>query len=155
MSVEIIGWNEYQEFLMEWKDCGTRLRGKELHLFHPTFRKLLEKDKNIFDSPIYLDYTESFSHFPVTQGIYFCIRAVEYSNACEIWYIGKALNFQNRWRNHHKFQALRAIKGVFVYFLQLEDYSKEQINRMERIYIEMLCPVFNDTSSPEKHLRVA
>lgn len=153
MSIEIIGIKEYQKLIKEHEEAGFTFCGNEIHCFHPTFISLIDKlvhPKNV----VLLDYLESFSEFPTNQGIYFCSRNC-ISSSKEIWYVGKAGNFRNRWKNHHKLQALKAIQEVVVYCLPFDEYSREEIDQAERAYIQMLRPVFNDTSKPEKHLRVA
>lgn len=148
MSIEILGLQEYKQLL---KDAGFTFSGNEIHCFHPKFVGLLEKPCEA----IYLDYLDSFEEFPTNQGIYFCVRLTAFLGHSEIWYIGKAGNFRSRWKNHHKFEALKAIQDVVIFCLPLDGYSKDEIATAERIYIEMLKPVFNNTSKPEKHLRVA
>jgi hypothetical protein len=153
VSVEVIGWNEYQEKLRIWESPAKFGIGSETHVFHPEFMKILE-EKVPSQNQIFLDYLDSFSEFPTNQGIYFCVRKIIFFPP-EIWYIGKAGNFRNRWKNHHKLEALRAIQDVIVYCLPLDDYSKDQIDYAEKAYIKMLTPVFNNTSKPEKYLSLA
>ena len=153
MSIEIIGAQEYKQLLELYKNDP--LCGNEIHTFHPTFVKILNKKVDVMNNFILLDYVENFSEFPTNQGIYFCARSPLFTSNCEIWYVGKAGNFRNRWKNHHKLEALKALKNVGVFCLTLDHYSKDEIATAERIYIEMLKPVFNNTSKPEKHLRVA
>lgn len=148
MSIKIIGWEEYQKLL---KETSFEFSGNEIHCFHPTFVKLLDK----FYDVIFLDYLESIKEFPVNQGIYFCVRSTAFLGHSEVWYVGKAKNFRSRWASHHKINALKAIQDVAIYCIPLANYSEKEISEAERIYIEMLKPVFNDTSKPEKHLRVA
>lgn len=151
MSIEIIGLKEYERFMEISKQGGFALHGTELHLFHEKFIDMIDCEVE----PIYLDSIEDFfNDIPQTQGIYFCARVVPFF-AKEVWYVGKTLNFKARWKNHHKFHALRTIKDVLIYCLPLQGYTKEQISQAERIYINMLTPVFNDTSKPEKYLRCA
>ena len=154
MSIEIIGLREYQEMIERNKAVGFTFSGNEIHCFHAEFVSLLDEKISRSNHVIFLDYIDSFSEFPTNQGIYFCVRWSTGSEK-EIWYIGKASNFRNRWRNHHKFQALRAIQDVTVFCLCLDGYSQQQIDYAEKAYIKMLKPVFNNTSQPEKHLRIA
>lgn len=138
-EIDVIGWCEYKFRVLSrrnFKPCD----------FHADFIKMI----NYLDfQKIHLDSISSFAVFPESRGIYFCARN------SEVWYVGKASNFRSRWRNHHKLQALKAIQEVVVYCLPLDEYSREEIDQAERAYIQMLRPVFNDTSKPEKHLRVA
>lgn len=154
MSIEIIGWNEYQNLIARNKQQGFLFSGNEIHYFHREFINLLEESINLEDNIIMLDHIQSFSDFPSGKGIYFCARWTHPSNK-EIWYVGKTQNFRSRWRNHHKYQALRTIQEVIVYCLPLDNYSDNQISKAEQIYIDMLKPIFNNTSNPEKHLRIA
>jgi hypothetical protein len=148
MSIEIIGSSEYKKLL---KEAGFKFCGNEVHYFHPQFVALLDNQCET----IYLDYLDSFEEFPTSQGIYFCVRLTAFLGHSEVWYVGKAGNFRNRWKSHHKFEALKAIQDVAIFCLPLDGHSKDEISCAERIYIEMLKPVFNDTSKPEKHLRIA
>lgn len=142
MSIEIIGLREYQEYIDAFGDDALNTR----YFFHPDFIwKVLEKD-----SRIELMGLEDFRCFPESQGIYFCIRSLR-----EIWYIGKSSNFRKRWKRHHKFEALKAIQDVCIYFLSLEDSSAFAISNAEQAYIKMLKPAFNNTSKPEKYLSIA
>lgn len=151
MSIEIIGSKEYQEFMAMNKDGGFTLYGTELHLFHKKFIDMLDNEVE----PIFLDYIEDFSSdIPKRQGIYFCARVIPFF-AKEVWYVGKTVNFKSRWKNHHKLQALKAIKDVLLYCLPLDNYSGKEIIEAENAYINMLTPVFNNTSNPEKYLSVA
>lgn len=154
MSIEIIGLQEYQDLIERSKKAGYTFSGNEIHCFHAEFVGLLDSKMPSIDYVIYLDHIKSFSDFPTDQGIYFCVRWSTGSEK-EIWYVGKAGNFRNRWKNHHKFHALRAIQEVVVYCLPLEGYSQQQIDYAERAYIKMLTPVFNNTSKPEKYLSIA
>lgn len=147
MSIKIRGAVEFNQLL---KSASFKYCGNEVHCFHPQFVSLIDA----YCESIYLDYLDSFEEFPESQGIYFCVRLTVFKDP-EVWYVGKAGNFRNRWKNHHKFEALKAIQDVVVFCLPLDGYSKDEIATAERIYIEMLKPVFNDTSKPEKHLRVA
>ena len=148
MNIEIVGLQEYQELLIQ---ANFEFSGNEIHAFHPDFVRLIDGLYNT----IHLDYLESFLEFPTNQGIYFCVRLTALCGHSEVWYVGKAGNFRNRWKNHHKLEALKAIQDVVVYCLPLDNYSREEISYAEQIYIAMLKPVFNNTSKPEKHLRVA
>lgn len=154
MSIEIIGLQEYRDLIERNKKAGYTFSGNEIHCFHSEFVNLLDSKITSINHVIFLDYVESFSEFPTNQGIYFCVRWSTGSEK-EIWYVGKAGNFRNRWKNHHKIQALKAIQDVTIFCLSLDSYSREQINYAEQAYIKMLQPVFNNTSKPEKHLRVA
>lgn len=154
MNIEIIGLQEYQDLIERNKKVGFTFSGNEIHYFHAEFVSLLSDKIPNSDHVIFLDYVESFSEFPTNQGIYFCVRWST-GSAKEIWYVGKAGNFRNRWMNHHKLQALKAIQDVTIFCLCLDGYSHQQIDHAERVYIKMLRPVFNNTSNPEKHLRVA
>lgn len=153
MSIEIIGSKEYQNLINKHKGAFT-LCGNEIHCFHDEFIDLIDKRVDPVKGIILLDYLQSFQEFPTNQGIYFCARTHGSVNK-EIWYVGKARNFRARWKNHHKMQALKAIQEITIYCLHLDDYSCEEVSKAERAYIDMLRPVFNDTSKPEKHLRLA
>jgi hypothetical protein len=154
VSIEIVGLREYQELIKAEKAKGFTFCGNEIHHFHRQFISMIDSIVDPVKEAILLDYLESFQEFPTNQGIYFCARTHGSVNR-EIWYVGKASNFRKRWKNHHKLQALKAIQEITVYCLSLDGYSCEEISKAERAYIDMLKPVFNDTSKPEKYLSVA
>jgi hypothetical protein len=138
-EIDVIGSCEYKFKVLSrsnFKPCD----------FHADFIKAID----YFKFPkIYLDSVNSFNAFPESRGIYFCTRN------SEVWYVGKANNFRSRWRNHHKLEALKTIKDVVIYFQEIDKFSSEEIHKAEQEYIEMLQPVFNNTSNPEKYLRIA
>ena len=138
-EIDVIGWCEYKFRLLSrrnFKPCD----------FHADFIEMINHSDF---QKIHLDSISSFAVFPESRGIYFCTRN------SEVWYVGKAGNFRSRWRNHHKLEALRTIKNVVIYFQSIQGFSSEEIHKAEQEYIEMLQPVFNNTSNPEKHLRFA
>jgi hypothetical protein len=163
-SIEIIGRDEYRQHIRKLSEKKYSFLNLDLEFLpHADFVRLLRTkiadmcDLNDLDNEvehiICLDLLESFSEFPTEQGVYFCIRRGYKSPG--VWYVGKANNFRARWSNHHKFNALRTIQDVSVWCLPLPDYSKKELDFVERAYIEILKPVFNNTSNPEKHLKVA
>lgn len=92
-------------------------------------------------------HPEDIDEFPSSQGIYFCCRRTdEYFGRSEIWYIGKANNFRQRWKNHHKIPALKSIRFVSIYFLPIPNVSERELCEIERKYINLFAPVFNDVS---------
>jgi hypothetical protein len=114
--------------------------------FHSDFIKGLEYIEDWQNGMgILLEETDMLKEW---QGIYFCCREVNhfFPELSEIWYIGKSLNFRQRWRNHHKFQALKSIKFISIYFLRLEGWSESDISKLERRYIDLFKPVFNDAT---------
>ena len=135
-EIEIIGSSEYKFKYLS--PC----------YFHPDFILMLDFQEPSLQK-IALDEIKNFAGFPQSGGIYFCVRDQE------VWYIGKASNFRSRWQNHHKLEALKTITNVVVYFLPIYGFSNEEIHKAEQEYIEMLQPVFNNTSNPEKYLTVA
>lgn len=157
MSIEIVGMREYQEFAQTLLDPN-RISQLESRYFHTQFMRLLSKrieDRKNGDhfGIEWIPYLFGHDRYPQNQGIYFCSRDI--STESEIWYIGKAGNFRARWRNHHKYHALKAIQDVYITFLFLDGYSQKEISIAEQMYIDMLKPAFNNTSKPEKHLRLA
>ena len=156
MSIEIIGAQEYQWFMHENRQNIIEHDKNKAHIFHPYFIHLLDTNTCGEVSWVFLDDMQDFSEFSTNQGIYFCLRySATSTKSREIWYVGMAGNFRSRWKNHHKFQPLKAIQNVAVVCLHLDNYSRQEISEAERIYIDMLNPVFNNTSKPEKHLRIA
>lgn len=135
-EIEIIGSSEYK--FKKIKPCE----------FHSDFTLMLDWQEPKLKK-ICLDTAHSFAVFPESGGIYFCVRD------SEVWYIGKANNFQSRWRNHHKLEALKTIKGIVIFFMPVYRFSDAEIHKAEQEYIQMLQPVFNNTSRPEKYLRLA
>ena len=81
---------------------------------------------------------------PSIPAIYFCVRRTGVHIDGEIWYIGKTGNLNSRWRNHHKQRALEAIDANWLYFQPMVGVSDADISLLERIYILMFEPVFND-----------
>lgn len=146
MTIEIIGEAEYEGFMH-----GGILIGSEKHVFHKPFASLLDC-RIPRDHSIPLDQWWKPSDMPTTGGIYFCKRST-FCSWDEFWYVGKALNFRERWQKHHKLATLMAIQDVYVCCLPIEA-SKEEISRLERIYINMLAPVFNDNSRQNDVMRV-
>lgn len=147
---KILGASDYYNFLLATK-CA--LRGLELHAFHETFSRLilaLDYPFAFFDDSNE-DY-DSFEYLPKFKGIYFCIRQIR-GMPDEVWYVGKTNNFYARWKSHHKYEALKVLGDIFVYCVPMEECSDDEIAMFEKAYIEMLTPVFNNTSKPEKHLR--
>ena len=149
MSINIIGKAEYEKY------CKTMpCRGTDSHYFHYEFVNLLKSDHDVGYATIEVeDPDEDFRDcIPEGKGIYFCCRGILYTN-CEVWYVGKTNNFIRRWGDHHKYEALKTLRDVEIYFLPLDDYLDTAIDEAERGYIDMLTPVFNGTSKPDRHLR--
>jgi len=156
----IVGLNEYQKLVFSLVSEGVSVRSEYPLCFHDIFVRFLSEmcplSQRISIEENSID--EIHLKFPAKRGIYFCLRTVigfrldGFKN--EVWYVGKSGNFRERWKSHHKFEALKAIKNVAVCWLPLEDYSDEQLSYAEEVYIYMLQPVFNGTSKPERCLVV-
>jgi hypothetical protein len=145
----ILGLAEYQKTYLKEVRNGLEPVDYENLYFHAQFTSLLRRQVEL-EKVVPLDSEYSFE-FSKKRGIYFCVR-LGYGGD-EVWYVGKTGDFKSRWKAHHKLQALRAIKWVYVYCLPLEGYSDEELDYAERVYIYMLKPAFNGTSDPDKHLR--
>lgn len=81
---------------------------------------------------------------PPIPAIYFCIRREGCLLDEEIWYIGKTTNLNSRWKSHHKQSALESVGATWLYFQPMIGVSNEDISLLERLYILMFEPVFND-----------
>jgi len=148
MSIDIIGKAEYEKFRE-----AHGLAGTELHDFHNEFViKLMLLGLETTSIEVEFPDDNFKDCIPEGKGIYFCCRGVAYSNH-EVWYVGKTNNFIRRWVDHHKYEALKALRDVQIYFLSLDDYLDTAIDEAEKNYIAMLTPVFNGTSKPDRHLR--
>ena len=144
---------DYQEMVKYGHESiAEQLDGHFLHNGFVTTMHLNQEHVQIWSDCL----DENLPFLPTLQGIYFCCRNNNFcSGKSEIWYIGKARNFRERWKNHHKLNALKALKFVSLYLLPLPDITNYELCRIEREYINLFQPVFNDTSSPERNLRVA
>ena len=149
MSIDIIGKAEYDKFREDHA-----LGRSDPHYFHHEFVNKLKFHHDIEATSIEVeDPDEDFRDcIPEGKGIYFCCREIGYTNG-EVWYVGKTNNFIRRWRDHHKYEALKTLRHVEIFFLPLDDYLDTAIDEAERSYIDMLTPVFNGTSKPDKHIR--
>jgi predicted GIY-YIG superfamily endonuclease len=87
-----------------------------------------------------------------SQGIYFCLRQVASAYyelgdfLDEIVYIGKTINIQQRFSQHHKkdaFDFLDVYKVLFISY-NPDFYSESDLLWAERQYIDMLKPILND-----------
>ena len=141
MILDILNWTmEKSEDYVETKKRGLCIPTEvNPQWFHEDFIHLMRG--SLENYPV-----EQRNEFPDTQGIYFCCRSGRRYHPEEIWYIGKAKNFRQRWRDHHKLDSLKAIRFVEVFFLELEDWRDADICEFERKYIDMFRPVFNDVS---------
>lgn len=122
--------------------------GLDSHYLHNGFVRYLNQNQDCvhsYYSPDFHPY--DLDHFPTSQGIYFCCRrADDFYGQYEIWYIGKANDFRQRWKNHHKIPALRSIGFIGIYFLPIPNATEQELYQIERKYINLFTPVFNDVS---------
>ena len=80
---------------------------------------------------------------PSSPAIYFCCQGFS-EEPFELWYIGKTNNLNSRWKNHHKFNPLKAVGVNQILYQDVTDLSDSEINILERLYITMYFPRFND-----------
>ena len=141
-------WHEAVNWTLEKSPKYQELKHYEIRpqCFHHDFiqnLKYVADWQNGMD--ILLEETDMLEEW---QGIYFCCREIHcfFPEMAEIWYIGKSSNFRQRWKNHHKSQALKSIKFISIYFLRLKGWTESDISKLERRYIDLFKPVFNDAT---------
>lgn len=121
----------------------------DFHFLHDGFVDAMHQNQDCVEIYGNLEdlQKEDFDNLPTSQGIYFCCRRPDYYYGnSEIWYIGKANNLRQRWKNHHKMPVLKSIRFVSIYFLPIPNVSERQLYEIERKYINLFAPVFNDVS---------
>jgi hypothetical protein len=113
-------------------------------IFDRSFTKSMFGEESLFTHQLDL---ESFPHglreLPSFPAIYFCCEAIN-MEPFELWYIGKTQNLNARWKNHHKFNPLKAVGVDEIRYQNVSDLSDADINILERLYITMYFPKFND-----------
>lgn len=83
---------------------------------------------------------------PECSAIYFAIARDQ------VLYIGLATNLRNRWQNHHRLSQLEAINKRCEVKLFWLSCAQNQLNELERQYIEYYCPTLNQTKVPERQI---
>ncbi|MDX2212599.1 MAG: GIY-YIG nuclease family protein [Oculatellaceae cyanobacterium bins.114] len=84
---------------------------------------------------------------PECSAIYFAI-ARDY-----VLYVGQATNLRNRWQgNHHRLPQLEAINRRYEVKLFWLSCNQNQLNDLERQYIDYYCPALNQTKIPKRKL---
>lgn len=89
-------------------------------------------------------FPKDLKDLPNLPAIYFCCEEGTLLEPCDLWYIGKTSNLNSRWQNHHKFNALKAVGVDTLYYYLLPELSNADISILERLYITMFFPRFND-----------
>lgn len=74
--------------------------------------------------------------FPRKPCIYFAV-----DSASQVQYVGRSINANNRWKDHHKYDSLSKLKRVKIYFLVLEAESFLAI--VEDFFIKLFNPPLN------------
>jgi hypothetical protein len=90
-----------------------------------------------------------------SQGIYFCLREAplikseQFDYFHEIIYVGKTINIEQRFSQHHKKEAFKFLGIDRVIFVGYNPkyYSESDLLWAERQYINMLKPILNDCSA--------
>jgi hypothetical protein len=122
----------------------------ELHRqdLHRTFWKFLYDHVEKFPDGYNLSWPctipSELKSLPSIPAIYFCVRRDGAASDEEIWYIGKTSNLNTRWKSHHKQRALEAVGATWLHFQPMVGISDSDISLLERIYILMFEPAFND-----------
>lgn len=83
---------------------------------------------------------------PECSAIYFAIARDQ------ILYVGLATNLRNRWHNHHRLPQLEAVNKRCEVTLFWLNCAQNQLNELERQYIEYYCPTLNQTKVPERQI---
>lgn len=83
---------------------------------------------------------------PECAGIYFVI------SRDLVLYVGLATNLRNRWQNHHRLPQLQAVNKRNEVYLFWLTCTQNQLNDLERQYIEHYCPVLNQTKVPQRQI---
>jgi hypothetical protein len=83
---------------------------------------------------------------PESCAIYFAI-------ACDqVLYVGLATNLRSRWQNHHRLPQIEAINKRCEVRLFWLGCAQNELNDLERQYIEYYCPTLNQTKVPERQV---
>jgi excinuclease UvrABC nuclease subunit len=79
---------------------------------------------------------------PSISGIYAVVDCHD-----NVWYVGQAVNLNLRWigRGHHRYTQLGRSNGRRQYKIYWLPCSPEQLNQMERYYIDLFQPSMNGT----------
>lgn len=88
-------------------------------------------------------FPSGLRELPSIPAIYFCCQGLS-EEPFELWYIGKTNNLNSRWKNHHKFNALKAVGVNQILYQDVTGLSDSEISILERLYITMYFPRFND-----------
>jgi hypothetical protein len=83
---------------------------------------------------------------PECSAIYFAIARDQ------VFYVGRATNLRNRWQKHHRSPQLEAINKRYEVRLFWLGCTQEELNELERQYIEYYCPTLNQTKIPERQI---
>jgi hypothetical protein len=83
---------------------------------------------------------------PECSAIYFAIAHDQ------VLYVGLATNLRSRWQNHHRLPQLEAVNQRCEVKLFWLGCAQNQLNELERQYIEYYCPTLNQTKVPERQI---
>ncbi|MBW4583575.1 MAG: GIY-YIG nuclease family protein [Tildeniella nuda ZEHNDER 1965/U140] len=83
---------------------------------------------------------------PECSAIYFAIARDQ------VLYVGLATNLRKRWQKHHRLPQLEAVNKQCEIRLFWLGCAQNQLNDLERQYIEYYCPTLNQTKVPERQL---
>ena len=85
-------------------------------------------------------------NLPECSAIYFAIARDQ------VLYVGLARNLKNRWQNHHRFPQLDALNKRCEVRLFWLACAQNQLEDLERQYIEYYCPTLNQTKVPKRQI---
>jgi hypothetical protein len=77
---------------------------------------------------------------PSTAGIYFAYTKLG------VEYVGRSVNINQRWKNHHRTPELEQIEGIQIAYLEVE--PPDLLPEIESLLIELLDPPMNGSSIP-------
>ena len=92
-----------------------------------------------------LPYTRlsEVNNLPKIPGIYFAIDAIG-----NVQYIGKSVNINQRWTNHHRHKQLEQLNDIKIFYLEIKKISLLEV--IEKILIELYKPPLNNSKLPIK-----
>jgi excinuclease UvrABC nuclease subunit len=83
---------------------------------------------------------------PACSAIYFAVARDQ------VLYVSLSTNLRSRWQNHHRLPQLEAVNkrcSVSLFWLSC---SQNQLQDLERQYIEHYCPTLNQTKVPNRQI---
>lgn len=78
---------------------------------------------------------------PKQSGIYVIVDNTE-----EVWYVGRAMNINSRWRGHHRYQQINRNDKKRSHRIYWKAFAIEELPQQEQLYIDVFKPHLNYTS---------